>query len=86
MYSRPSTLLACVFTLVLTLGLSAQEREEQFVAEIGRLTPDVEAVVTGGRWLRGSDVGTFRLIIRVIGLSLNGASVPAVGSAAKRPI
>jgi hypothetical protein len=67
MYLRPSTRLVCIFTLVLTLSLSAQEREEQFVAEIGRLTPDVEAVVTGGRWLRGSDVGTFRLIIRVIG-------------------
>ena len=57
----------CVFTLVLTLSVSAQQREEQFVSEIGRLTPDVEAVVTGGIWLRGPDVGTFRLIIRVIG-------------------
>lgn len=46
---------------------SENAREEKFVARIEELTPVLETVATGGRWLRGSDVGTFRLVVRLLG-------------------
>jgi hypothetical protein len=67
MSSRPTGFLACAFAIIVTLSASAQQREDQLLAGISKLTPDVETVLTGGRWLRGSDFGTFRLVIHVLG-------------------
>jgi hypothetical protein len=66
MYRTP-LLPAAIVAIGLASGLLADEREDQFVTEITKLTPDVETIVTGGRWLRGRDFGTFRLIIHMIG-------------------
>ena len=45
----------------------ADDREAQFVAEIQKLTPELQTVAAGGRWFRGSTFGTFRLLVRQLG-------------------
>jgi hypothetical protein len=49
----------------------ADDREEQFMAEIQNLTPELQTVATGGRWFRGSTVGTFRLVVRQLGFEFH---------------
>jgi hypothetical protein len=56
-----------LFVALAAAIVCADDREDQFVAQIEKLTPEVETVATGGRWLRGSTVGTFRLVVRLLG-------------------
>jgi hypothetical protein len=56
-----------LFVALAAATVCADDREDQFVAQIEKLTPQVETVATGGRWFRGSIGGTFRLVIRLLG-------------------
>jgi hypothetical protein len=58
------TIALGVFIASITRG---DDREEQFVADMQKLSPELQTIGTGGRWLRGSTVGTFRLLVRQLG-------------------
>ena len=47
------------------VGMVAAQDGAQFSAEISTLTPQIESVISGGRWKRGDEEGSFRLISRV---------------------
>src|SRR5579885_618777 len=62
--------------VVILAALAAQtargdNREVQYAAEIQKLTPELQTVATGGRWLRGSAVGTFRLLVCRLGFEFH---------------
>jgi hypothetical protein len=49
------------------VGSAVAQDGARFSAEISKLTPQLESVISGGHWKRGDEEGGFRLIVRMVG-------------------